>query len=181
MGWEVCDKLCFVSLFCAEVSTARRTKRKRTEGSFLSGLLPQGVFPFQASSPDGRRWTPSRRLSMHRREKFSGRLQTLFIVTNNENWHPLSFNRHKAGHKLEHDAKHHENDHEKEPVPEPELFKARLSLRLWNRAQSELTVLGFLALTIWLVNRAGLLEFGVQIGGHLRASPWFRRGAFGNT
>jgi len=73
---------------------------------------------------------------------------------------------HSITHKLQHEA-HDHSGHDDGHEVKPNIFKAQLSLKLWTRAQSELTVLGFLACCIWFANRAQLLEVGVGWGSTL--------------
>ena len=73
---------------------------------------------------------------------------------------------HHITHVLQHKAHEHSHDSSDEPV----LFRAQMSLKLWVRAQAELTVLGFLALIIWVLNRATILDMFVDFGTALFAS-----------
>jgi hypothetical protein len=60
---------------------------------------------------------------------------------------------HHITHTLKHDLKQHKEERE-----DPDEFRRKLALELWTRAQAELTVLGFLALCIWLGNRLTIFD-----------------------
>ena len=70
-----------------------------------------------------------------------------------------------------HGNDHGHSEHEAHEFCDPKSFEAELSLNLWKRAQAELTVLGFLAFTIWSANRAQLLQVMVVWGSGLFADP----------
>lgn len=84
----------------------------------------------------------------------------------------------KVAHGIAHRLQHAARQHDAAPTVDakPAVYKAQLSLKLWNRAQGELTVLGFLALIVWIANRIGVLDVmahmgGSELHGHAEATP----------